>query len=96
MAKEFAGVPIVANSFAPDVLADEALGFELINGTIRITFAVVKMSDGAPPSDVELQVIGRLVMGIGPAQRLAEGLFDYMKQRNLTVDDAAAGGETPQ
>ena len=51
MAKDFAGLPVVAAPFSPDVIADEALGFEFVNGTVRITFATVKMIDGAPPSE---------------------------------------------
>lgn len=93
MAKEHAGLPVVANPFAPDVLADEALGFESANGTVRITFASAKMIEGAPPSDVQWVVIGRLVMGPEAAHRLAVGLFDYLKQRGLTP---SVEGETAQ
>jgi hypothetical protein len=91
MTNEFAGAPVLANAFSPDVLADEALGFEMINGTVRITLASAKMTDGAPPSDVQLVVIGRLVMGPESAHRLAVGLFDYLKKHG--IGDAALGVE---
>lgn len=91
MANEFSGVPVVANPFASDVLADEALGFEIVNGSVRITFASAKMIEGAPPSPMQLVVIGRLVMGIEPTQRLAIGLFDYLKNQGLDPASVLAG-----
>ena len=89
MATEYGGLPVIANPLAPDVLADEALGFELVNGTVRITFASAKMAEGAPPSPVQWVVLGRLVMGPDSAHRLAVGLFDYLKTQGI-------GGETAQ
>jgi hypothetical protein len=93
MANEAGGLPAVANAFAPDVLADDALGFEHINGTVRITFGVVKMIDPAPPSNVQMVAIGRLVMGVEGAQRLAIGLFDYLKNHGLDRPSDAASDE---
>lgn len=81
MAKEFAGVPVVAAPFSPDVLADEALGFEFVNDTVRITFATAKMIDGAPPSDMQLVVVGRLILGAQGAKNLAVGLFDFLEKQ---------------
>jgi hypothetical protein len=52
MANESGGVPGVFNEYLPDVFADEAIGFELVNGTVRISFGVVKMVEPAPPSPV--------------------------------------------
>lgn len=79
MAKEYGGLPIVAPAQVPDVFADEALGFEISGGVVRITFAARKMADGAPPSDVRWEVIGRLLMPARGAQGLAVGLFNYLK-----------------
>jgi hypothetical protein len=93
MAKDFGGVPVITNPLAGDVLADEALGFEFVNGTIRITLASARMADGSPPSDMQLVVIGRLVMGFQPAQRLAMGLFDYLKK--IEADAAGPSGTEP-
>src|SRR5687767_14204446 len=86
MVKEFAGLPIVADQAAPDVHADEALGFEVFGGVIRITLATRKMQDGAPPSDPHWVVIGRLAMPVRGAQALALGLLNYLK--TLGIDQA--------
>lgn len=88
MANDFGGVKVVPNPHAPDVLADEALGFEIVNDTVRITFAVAKMLEGAPPSEVGLVTLGRLVMGKDGAQRLAVGLFNFLTERGVTLDVA--------
>lgn len=87
MAKEYGGLPIVAPPHLPDVFADEALGFEISGGVVRITFATRKMADGAPPSDVQWEVIGRLLMPARGAQGLAVGLFNYLK--SIGPDPAA-------
>lgn len=94
MANEAGGLPVVGNPFSADVLADEALAYEVINGTIRITFASVKMTEPAPPSPVQLVVVGRLVMGIEGAQRLSIGLFDFLKNQGL--DPASLGASDDQ
>lgn len=96
MANEAAGLPAIGNAFAPDVLADDALGFELINGTVRITFGVVKLVEAAPPSPVQMVAIGRLVLPIASAQRFALGLHDYLTKMNLDPAQALRGDETSQ
>jgi hypothetical protein len=93
MANEAGGLSVVANPFAPDVLADDVIGFEVIAGTVRITLGVVKMAEPAPPSPVHVVAIGRLVMGIEGAQRLAIGLFDFLKQQGLDPASSGASDE---
>jgi hypothetical protein len=93
MANEFSGLPAVSNPFAPDVLADEAIAFESISGTIRITFGAIKMAEPAPPAPVQIVAIGRLVMGVEGAQRLALGLFDYLKQQGHDPRALVGSGE---
>lgn len=81
MANEFNGVPVEPNPHSTDTFVDEALSFEMVNDVIRITFASAKMAEGVPPSPMQLVVVGRLLMGVAPAQRLAIGLFDYLKRQ---------------
>lgn len=90
MAREFGGLPIAASPHSPDVFADEALGFEIFGGVVRITFASRTMVDGAPPSDAQWEVIGRLLMPTRGAQRLAVGLFNYLKSIGLDPASTAA------
>lgn len=81
MAKESGGLPVVGNPFAPDILTDDALAFEFIDGSIRITLGAAKMVEPVPPSPMQMVVIGRLIMSVPAAQRLALGLFDYLKRQ---------------
>jgi len=85
MGNQFQGVPVDANPLAPDVFADEALAFETAFGCVRITFAVAKMAEAVPPSTMKLVTIGRLVMGVEPAQRLAVGLFNCLKSQGVDL-----------
>ena len=93
MANETMGLPVAANPFSVDVLADDAIGFELVNGTVRITFATIKMIDPAPPSNVHFVPVGRLVIGVPGAQRLALTLFDYLKTQGHDPSELVSAGE---
>jgi hypothetical protein len=92
MANETGGVSAISNPFAPDVFADEAVGFEFINGTVRISFGVVKMADPVPPSENQLVVMGRVVMPMDGARRLAERLTELLAASALPAE-AQHGGQ---
>lgn len=83
MGSDFAGVPVVSSPAVPDVFADEAVSFELVNGTVRISFSSVKMIEPAAPSPVQHVIIGRLILTIPGAQRLALSLFDYLEKSGM-------------
>jgi hypothetical protein len=68
---------------APDVFADEAAGFFVHNGIVRITFASARVNHVSSPGPVNRVVIGRLVMSVEAAQALSIGLFDFLKSRGL-------------
>lgn len=92
MANDWGGISVISNPHAGDVFADEALAFELANGTVRITFAAARMTEGAPPSETALVVLGRLVMGTESAQRFAVGLFNFLKERGVAIDETPPSG----
>jgi hypothetical protein len=96
MANEAGGIPAVSNPFAPDVFADDAVGFEIINDTVRISFGVVKMADPVPPCENQMVVIGRLVLPVGGAQRLAVALHSALTQKGFDPSATVRGGETAQ
>jgi hypothetical protein len=96
MANEAGGIPAVSNPFAPDVFADEAVAFEIINDTVRITFGTVKMADAVPPSENQLVIVGRVVMTVGGAQRLALGLHSALTQKGLDPSASARDGGAVQ
>jgi hypothetical protein len=95
MGHEFEGAPAVVVS-TDDVFADEAVGFEVINGTIRITLAVAKMTDPVPPSPYCIGIIGRLILPIQSAQKLALSLNHFLTERGLDPTALVTEGMTPQ
>lgn len=87
------GVPFAFGPHIPDVFADELVSFETINGVVRLSFGVAKMVDPVPPSPTQMVVIGRLLIPVAGAQRLALGLYDYLKSQGH--DPSAAVGAEP-
>lgn len=96
MAYEANGLAATFGTPIPDVFADEAASFDMVNGTLRITFAVASQIEPAAPSPVAMANIGRLIMPIQSAQRLCIGLYDYLKQRDLDPLSVVSDGSTPQ
>jgi len=96
MANEFNGIGALFGATVPDVFADDAVGFEVINGTVRITLGSVGRSEPIPPSDPVMAVIVRLVLPIESAQRLSLGLYDFLQKQGLDPSQIVSGGETAQ
>jgi hypothetical protein len=82
---------LVDNPHAPDVYADEVVGFFINNGVVKITLSSARVNHGVNPGPVNRVVIGRLVMPIQAAQALAAGLFDFLKSRGADP----SGGRMP-
>ena len=76
-------VSFIDNPHAPDVYADEAVGFFVANGCIKITLASARSDYSTPTSRINRVVVGRLVMSADAAQGLAIGLYDFLKTRGL-------------
>ena len=95
MANEAGGLPAVKGPVVPDVFADEALSFELVNGTIRIGFSSVQMIDAAAPSDVQHVLIGRLIMPVDSATRMAIMLNSYLESHGVNLKDAIPDASGP-
>lgn len=92
MANTAGGLPVVSNPFVADMFADEAIAFDHVNGTVRITLATIKMAEAAAPSPMHFVANGRLVMTVPGAQRLAIALFDYLKKNGLDPAEIVGGG----
>jgi hypothetical protein len=89
-------VALVGDFSTPDFFADEAILFDLVNGTVRITFAVARNEAPVAGSNNALVAIGRLIMPIASVQRLSLGLHDYLTKRDLDPSAAVRGEETAQ
>jgi hypothetical protein len=94
MANEWGGLTAITGTPVPDFFADEAVGFDMLNGTLRITFGVVVPTEPAAPSPVAMANIGRLILPIESAQRLAVSLHDYLVQRGLNPSAVAGASES--
>ena len=78
-----AEVSFMDNPLAPDVFADEAVGFYFHQGVVKITFTSTRVNHVSSPGPVNRVVVGRLAMSAEGAQVLAIGLFDFLKSRGL-------------
>jgi len=73
-------VNMLDNPHAPNVFADSATGWYLLNGNIRITLEATHAGHASNPGPINRVVIGRLVMPIDRAEEMAAGLLDFIKQ----------------
>jgi hypothetical protein len=63
-------LPLIDNPTAPNLFADEAVGFFVVNNTMRITFAAARVDHTTNPGTQSRVVTGRLVMPIAAAENL--------------------------
>lgn len=90
------GPQLIGDFSVPDVFADEGVTFNLVNGTVRITFASARAESPVAGSKMALVAIGRLIMPVEAAQRLSLGLHDYLVKMGLDPTAAVRGDETAQ
>jgi hypothetical protein len=83
-----AGIQIIDNPHAPDAFATDAVGFSLIAGNVGVTFVTTRLDHSVSPAQPTGVVIGRLVMPADGAQRLAQGLLDFLRQRGVAPGNA--------
>ncbi|RWF71879.1 hypothetical protein [Mesorhizobium sp.] len=79
---------LINNSHAPDIFADDAVGFFTYAGNMRITCVSDRSDYSTSPIAVNRVVIGRLVMPVAAAEAMAKAILDQ-------VGRMRAGGETP-
>lgn len=75
---------VVENVFAPEVFATDAPYFAHGGGIVSITLVSSRWdASEAPSGSAKRIVIGRIVMPVMGAQRLAIGLYDFLKKSGL-------------
>ena len=85
-------VSFINSPHAPDLLADDAIGFFVHRGIVRITLATGRWNHAAaPPGAIDRVVIGRLAMPVEGAHALAIGLYDFLKSRGLVQETLPLG-----
>lgn len=93
MANKAGNTPVVAHPHLPDIFADEALSFDHVHGTVRISFATLKLAEPVAPSPLHYVGVARVVMPQDGAQRLAIALFDFLKKQGLDPADIIGGAD---
>jgi len=86
---------LLDNPHAPDVYADSATGWFLMNGNVRITFESARVSHITSPGPLNRVVIGRLVMPIDAAEQMAKGLLEFIAQQRQQATSPQAQGPMP-
>ena len=76
-------VEFMDDPHAPEFFASEASGFFVNEGVVHITFESARVNHERTPGPVKRVVIGRLAMPIPAMQRLAIGLYDFLKKQGL-------------
>jgi hypothetical protein len=90
------GIELIGGTDTPDFFSDEAIMFDLAQGTVRITFATARNKTAVAGGPGALVATGRLIMPIPAAQRLSLGLHDYLVKHGFDPSAAVRGDETPQ
>lgn len=82
-AGESAPVQFIDNPQAPEFFSSDASGFFVHEGVVHITFESARVNHVTNPAPINRVVIGRLSMPVAAAQRLAVGLYDFLKKQGL-------------
>jgi hypothetical protein len=72
-------IPVVSNLGAPDIFADGAFGAFVTNGNIHITLVSRRCDYSTQPNSLSDVVIGRLVMPLAAAEKMAQFLGDCLE-----------------
>jgi hypothetical protein len=81
--RQSTAIQIIDNPHAPDAFATDVVGYSLVAGNVGVTFVTTRLDHSVSPAQATGVVIGRLVMPVDGAQRLAMGLLEFLKQRGL-------------
>jgi hypothetical protein len=84
---------VLPDPHAPDLFADEAMSFHLVDGVVRIVLGTAKNTEGIAPSDIHFVVTGRLLMTVPTAQRFAVGLYDFLKKQGADPGASLAASD---
>jgi hypothetical protein len=86
---------LIDNPHSPTIFADDAIGFLVHEGTVRIALAVGR-PEQPQPGKINRVVVGQVVMSIPAAIRLAVGLHGFLEGQGIDPSAAVRGDQTPQ
>jgi hypothetical protein len=81
---------LLDNPFALELFATAVAGFSILNGNVSIAFESARVDRAQGPDAINNVVVGRVVMPIGGAQRLAVQLFNYLEAHGHALPKKAA------
>jgi len=96
MSDEIPLVTFIDNPHAPVVFASDASGYFLLEDVISITLEAGRVDHSRSPGPINRVVVARLAMPVAAAQRLALGLYDFLKQRGLDPMAVVKDGQPVQ
>jgi len=83
-------IVFIDDPHAPDLFAAAASGFFKLEGAIMITLEAPHVNHEASPGSINRVVIGRVVMPVTGAYRLATGLFNFLKSQGFDISKLEA------
>jgi hypothetical protein len=86
------GMPLIDDPNAPDIFVDALTGYFVLNDNVRLTFERARVNHAGPPGPLNRVVVGRMVMPLDAAERMARELLAFIEQ----VRSEAPGSPIPQ
>src|SRR5258708_14259597 len=78
----------IEDTTTPEIFADRAVGFHLLNGVLKVTLGSVRHGTSAPVA--KRVVVGRVVTTVPAARELAITLLKFLKSQGIDVTEASA------
>jgi hypothetical protein len=82
----------IEDTTTPEIFADVAIAFHLLNGVLKVTLGSVRHGACAPSA--KRVVVGRVVTSVPAARDLAVNLLRFLKSQGIDVTDASAATKT--
>lgn len=77
-------IPLIDNSFAPEVLCSGVSGLSLLNGILTVTVESVRCDHTKNPPPLERVVVARFSLPVPAAQGLLVGMNQLLGQHGLS------------
>ena len=81
-------IPFVDDLHAAEMFADAMSGLFNFNGNLRMTLEATRVTHRANPAELNRVVIGRLVMPVGAAEKMARAILDFVEQQRRQTEPA--------
>ncbi len=89
-------LPILNNPLAPEMYADNVLGYYLVNNTMRFTFTTTRFDHLTNPGIPSRVVTGRLVIPIAEAENFRKLLTAIIDNTKSQSQEPGIGNNTLQ